>query len=115
MKKSTAEKSEYHKCNIPGFVVVAVVVLLAFVVAFPFEQKMKTLHKPKSNLIIHCNFYNYIYYSLYRQTLTTLSLTRDKRPCARSLSGRGKGRAFTYSPCMITTTNIINTTTFNVI
>ena len=53
--------------------------------------------------------------SLYRQTLTTLSLTRDKRPCARSLSRRGKGRAFTYSPCMITTTNIINTTTFNVI
>ena len=54
---NTAEKSEYYKCNIPGFVVVAVVVLVAFVVAFPFEQKMKTLHKPKSILIIYCNFY----------------------------------------------------------
>ena len=53
----TAEKSEYHKCNIPGFVVVAVVVLVAFDVSFAFEQKMKTLHKPKSNLIVYCNFW----------------------------------------------------------
>ena len=54
-----AKKSEYYRCNIPAFVVVAVVVLVASVVAFAFEQKMKTLHKPKSNLIIYCYFYNY--------------------------------------------------------